>query len=107
MNPLLQDCSPCHGCYWVGNEFNCAFSPQDLPTGEPCGFVNDCAPGHLCAVAETLPSCGGSSCCTPFCDLEVGDEHCQTLPGTSCVPFFSEQQAPPGYELVGVCTLPP
>jgi hypothetical protein len=106
-DPLLQDCGSGNGCYWVGNEFNCAFSSRELPTGAQCGYINDCAPGHLCAVAEALPSCAGASCCTPFCDLEVGDEHCQTMPGTNCVPFFAEGEALPGYELVGVCTLPP
>lgn len=104
-DPLLQDCGSGNGCYWTGAKFECVITNPDLPTGEPCGFINDCAPGHLCASAETLPSCDAASCCTPFCDLEVGD--CEALPGTSCVPFFAEGQAPWGYELVGVCTLPP
>jgi hypothetical protein len=106
-SPLLQDCNPEFGCYWDGVGFVCAANPTGLATGEPCDFVNDCAPGHLCTPDEALPSCEGASCCTPFCDLEVGDEHCQTLPGTSCVPFFAEGEELPGYELVGVCTLPP
>ena len=106
-DPLLQDCSSGLGCYWTGGDFKCVHTTDDLPTGAPCGFINDCAPGHLCGPAESLPSCEGAACCTPLCDLEVGDEHCQTMPGTSCVPFFQDGTAPPGYELVGVCVTSP
>lgn len=106
-DPLLQDCSgEGQACYWTGVEFECVFTTEDIPAGEPCGFVNDCALGHVCLLAEALPSCEGSSCCTAFCELERGDLGCQSVPGTSCVPFFEERAVPPGYEHVGVCVVP-
>jgi hypothetical protein len=105
-DPILQDCNAGQACYWAGGNFNCIFTTQDIPTGEPCGYVNDCALGNGCVAAELLPSCNGGACCTRFCDVEQGDQHCESMPGTSCVPFFEEGQWPPGYELVGMCLLP-
>ncbi|PRQ01146.1 ribulose phosphate epimerase [Enhygromyxa salina] len=104
-DPLLQDCADEHGCYWAGAEFMCVFTTQDIPIGGACGFLNDCEPGLLCADATVLPSCDGPNCCTPYCDL-FGDAECDALPGTSCVPFFEDDMAPPGYEHVGVCITP-
>lgn len=103
-DPLLQDCGPGLGCFWALSAFTCVFTAADIPTGEPCGYVNDCAPGNYCADAATLPDCNGSACCAPFCDL--GDPICPLL-GTECVPFFEVDMAPPGYEAVGICLLPP
>lgn len=105
-DPIIQDCGSGLGCYWANRTFSCVPAAFDVPTGEPCGFVNDCAPGHLCAAVETLPSCAGSACCAPYCDLERGDQPCQALPGTSCLPFFAEGTAPPGYEHIGICISP-
>jgi hypothetical protein len=105
-DPLLQDCGRGLACFWVNNSFSCIFTMQDIPTGEPCGYVNDCAAGNGCVPAEALPSCAGEACCTLFCNIEQGDQQCEALPGTSCVPFFEEGQAPPGYELLGLCALP-
>lgn len=106
-DPLVQDCNEGLACYWANNDFNCIFTTQDIPVGEPCGFINDCALGNNCISADSLPSCAGSACCSPFCDLELGDQPCDVLPGTACVPFFEQNMAPPGYENVGVCVLPP
>ncbi len=102
-DPLLQDCGAGLGCFWANTAFSCIFTAGEIPPNEPCGYINDCAPGNLCADAASLPSCAGSACCTPFCDL--ADPACATM-GTECVTFFEEGMAPPGYEDVGVCVLP-
>jgi hypothetical protein len=106
-DPVLQDCDDGLACYWANNGFNCIFTAQDIPPGEPCGFINDCVAGSGCITAEVLPNCAGAACCSPFCQLEAGDQPCEVLPGTTCVSFFEEGMAPPGYELVGVCLLQP
>ena len=104
-DPLLQDC-PTEGdwCFYdFSGNFVCAFGTQDLPTGEPCGFINDCVGGNVCLDAMALPSCAGASCCAAYCDL--ADPQCATE-GTECVSFFEEGTAPPQYVDVGVCILP-
>jgi hypothetical protein len=105
-NPLVQDCPPGLACYWVGFEFNCVFTTQDIPAGEPCGFINDCAPGLICIDVASLPNCAGAACCTEFCSLSLGGPQCDLVPGTSCVSLFEEGAELPGYEDVGVCVLP-
>ena len=102
-DPLIQDCGPDEGCYWAGDQFSCVISAGDIPVGEPCGFVNDCAAGLICVDGGTLPSCADLACCTEYCDL--GDPLC-VLPGTECVPFFPLGEAPAGYEQVGLCVVP-
>ena len=106
-DPLLQECAEGLGCYWSGGSqtFQCIIVAGDgIPTGEPCGFNNDCAPGHYCAAAEVLEMCNGSACCASFCDLNEDPSPC-TLP-YECVPFFEEGMAPPMYESLGLCILP-
>ena len=102
-DPLLQDCGAGLACFWANGDFNCIFTTQDIPLGEPCGFINDCIAGLGCLTAEVLPNCNGSACCGSFCDLS--DPTC-TQDGTECASFFEEGMAPPGYEDVGVCILP-
>ena len=101
-DPLLQDCSEGNGCFWDGAFFNCD-PAGDIPTNEPCGFINDCLPGHVCLGSESLPSCAGSACCAGFCDLS--QPNC-TVADTECIAFFEEGTAPPGLENTGVCALP-
>lgn len=107
-DPLAQVCGDGQACIWDGAQFFCVFTTQELPAGQPCGFINDCAAGLGCFQAEALPNCEGSSCCSAFCDLNLGDGPCEaSLPDTICVPFFEQGTAPPGYDDVGVCVLPP
>lgn len=105
-DPFGQDCSNDYGCYWTGLEFQCVTTTSNLPTGSACGYINDCATGHLCMPTETLPSCQAASCCTLFCNLELGDQQCAAVPGSSCVPFFEAGRVPPDYQHVGVCLSP-
>lgn len=102
-DPLLQDCEQDGaGCFWDGSLFNCD-PAGDLLEGNPCGYINDCTPGHVCLEATSLPECAGSACCSGFCDLS--DPQCQ-ITGTECIAFFEEGTAPPGLENTGVCALP-
>jgi hypothetical protein len=102
-DPLLQDCNAGLACFWANGNFNCIFTTQDIPTGEPCGYINDCVAGNLCADAANLPACNGSACCASYCS--ISDPTCPDA-ATECAPFFEEGMAPPGYEDVGVCLLP-
>lgn len=104
-DPLLQDCGvEGQACFFDGNGFVCANATQDIPTGEPCGFINDCVAGNICLAPESFPNCNGSSCCGAFCDLT--DPAPCTPDGTECTAFYEEGMAPPGYEDVGVCVVP-
>jgi hypothetical protein len=106
-DPILQDCNEGLACFWANNGFNCIFTTSDIPSGEPCGFINDCAQGNACITAEVLPNCAGAACCSPWCQLGDGDLPCEVLPGSTCVPFFEQDMAPPGYDHIGICLLPP
>ncbi len=101
-NPIAQDCPEGQGCFWSGSTFACASLTAEIPAGEPCGFINDCAEGLMCLTADVIPGCAGSACCGEFCDLDCGPDSC-TLPGTSCAPFFEGGGASPGNADVGVC----
>lgn len=105
-NPLLQDCDRGYTCTWAGDSFSCLSTTENLAPGEPCDFIDECAPGLFCIEDEELPDCAGIGCCTSFCSIERGEDHCQIIPGTTCVPFFPEGTAPPGLEDVGVCVSP-
>ncbi len=104
-DPLLQDCAgEATGCFFDGSSFVCANAVGDIPTGEPCGFINDCAPGNICLAPESFPACAGSACCGAFCDM--ADPGTCVPDGTECTAFYEEGSAPPGYEDVGVCVIP-
>jgi hypothetical protein len=102
-DPLVQDCNDGQGCYWTNADFQCVFATSDYPEGEPCGYINDCAPGNACVVAETLPACDGASCCAAWCNLDAPD--C-SIPGTSCTPWFEQGEAPAGLDHIGICVSP-
>lgn len=103
-DPLLTtDCPETCGCYWSGGNFFCLPRSSDIATGEPCGFVNDCAPTNMCVTGEAMPDCQGSSCCAAFCDISQPDT-CGS--GTACTAFFEQGMAIPGYEDTGICVLP-
>ena len=104
-DPLLQDCPEGELCTWFPDPsaFACANTSEDIPLGEPCGYINDCAAGLWCAPTDMLPVCNGGSCCASYCD--TSDPSC-AVAGTECVPWYPEGMAPPGYESVGLCQLP-
>ncbi len=104
-DPLVQDCGDDLVCVWTGSNFACVIPAQNLPVGEPCVFANDCELGLQC-IEGAVPDCAGQTCCTPFCEVSLGDGQCGALPGTACVAFFAEGEAPPGLENVGLCVVP-
>ncbi|MFO7564837.1 MAG: hypothetical protein R6X02_19490 [Enhygromyxa sp.] len=104
-DPIAQDCDSGLACFWVGYEFTCVFTTEELPPGSPCGFINDCATGLICIAGEVVPDCEDPACCTPFCDTTLGDAQCAAVPQSMCVPFFEEGRSLPGYEDVGICIL--
>jgi hypothetical protein len=71
--------------------------------GDACEYANECDDGHACVPGETVPKCEAAYCCAPYCDLG-GDYQCP--PETMCVPWNDDEDAPPEYEHVGVCSLP-
>lgn len=104
-DPLAQNCEAGSGCFFDGQSFRCLSAEGELPVLSLCSFTNDCAPSLICTEGEQVPGCMSESCCTPFCDLELGDSPCEAaVPGSSCTPFFSDDP-PLGYEQVGVCSL--
>ena len=103
-DPILQqDCPEEHACHFAGNYFECMFAAGSIPTGDPCGFPNDCAAGNACVDGPSLPSCDGGACCAAYCDLN--NPAC-AVPGTECVAWYEQGTAPVGFEHVGVCILP-
>lgn len=106
-DPIGQDCDEGFGCFWFDSQFSCIPTTENIPTGEPCSFPNDCAPGLLCVDGTTLPSCAGAECCTAYCDLSMGVMGCVNQPGTACVAFLEDGVAPAGYENLGICVVAP
>lgn len=102
-DPLVQDCGEGDGCYWHGSDFVCLGTSADVPIGEPCnGFFNECAKGNACT--DLVLGCASSMCCTNLCDMNLGDEQCAALPGTTCKPFHAQGLALPDFEHVGACS---
>ncbi|EDM77332.1 hypothetical protein PPSIR1_26483 [Plesiocystis pacifica SIR-1] len=103
-DPLDQSaCGDGLACYWAGNGFECVFTTQDIATGQPCGFINDCEPGNICVNAEELPSCDSDACCAEFCDLDANGEPC-SQEGTTCIDSLPD--AADGCS-AGICLSPP
>jgi hypothetical protein len=106
--PLEQDCSDGEGCYVANEAFYCipdAGGDQGA-FGDACEFINVCDPGLFCASPDQVLGCaGGIGCCTNFCLL--GSQQCAAEhPGMECLPWFEEDQAPPGFEHTGGCLMP-
>ena len=104
-DPLLQDCQEGDTCVPNNETFTCVLdaSGDAGAYGDPCEFINGCDPGLTCVDAGYVPECQAASCCSPFCDLDS-----PTCPDDSleCIPWYEEGQAPPGYEVIGLCGLP-
>ena len=106
-DPLVQDCAEGLGCYISGGQalFICQPVSGGYDEGAPCIYTNDCVPGFFCAAGESVPECSDSGCCTSYCDLSEADP-CAATPGTECVQFFNDGEAPPLYDNLGVCIIP-
>ncbi len=68
-----------------------------------CGLANDCQEGLGCIVADRLPECDFTTCCSAFCSLAEGDGPCQDIdPDLSCIDWMSPD---PDWQDVGICAL--
>jgi hypothetical protein len=89
-------------CYAVNDHF--AWSPdvsgRGGAAGDPCEFINVCAAGLLCLTPDATPGCDALGCCTPICELSAPP--CPA--GQACVPWYADNEAPPGLADVGICT---
>jgi hypothetical protein len=111
-DPLMPSCMANEVCVDTGNgEFSCVIDASgDMGAyGDPCEYVNVCDPGLFCAKVEAVPGCMSSiGCCSEFCALDQGDAQCAGFAdGQVCVPWFEQGMAPPWYENVGGCVVPP
>ncbi len=109
-DPLLQDCDGTDVCIPNLDKFVCVLdaSGDGGKQNDPCEFANNCDKGLICLnIAAASPDCmkGSTGCCSPFCDLAKQDTPCPN--GTECVQFFDPMMPiPPGFEDVGVCSIP-
>lgn len=89
--------------------FACLEATGVSPFAEECVRLTDCGSGLLCAPAAAVPGCDSPTgqCCTPYCDASdpLAAEGCPGFEsGQTCTPFFSDD-APEGYDHVGICAL--
>lgn len=73
--------------------------------GDACAYVNVCDAGLLCLGSASVPGCKSEGCCSEYCDLSSADAQCSGA-GQVCLSFYGGDAPPPGYENVGVCSLP-
>ncbi len=105
-DPLLQDCAPLDKCVIADDGPICVLKTQfEYGLGEPCEFPLDCAPGLYCVDSADFPGCEGAGCCSPYCDHTQPND-CPGAPEQSCVPWYTPEQAPEGYDHLGICAIP-
>lgn len=110
-DPLASDCPSGQVCIPDGSaeQFVCApdLSGEGGQAFDPCSFVNQCDPGHVCVDAANASQCdpqqGG--CCLPFCDV-TGALACPS-PDLECTPWFEDSGTAPDLDHVGVCVSKP
>lgn len=73
--------------------------------GDACAYVNVCDQGLLCLGSSSVPGCKSEGCCSEYCDLSLEEPKCSGQ-GQECLSFYGQDVPPPGYENVGVCSLP-
>jgi hypothetical protein len=109
-HPLIPACEDGEGCYPAPNQeqFVCwsSFEGAGLQ-GDACEYSNACALGLTCVEASLFPACASWGCCTEYCDVTAGLPCPGADQGMACVPWYEDGMAPPGYETVGLCVLPP
>lgn len=108
-DPLLQDCEEGLACgSTASNDGFVCMPPGGLPAadGDECEYLNVCAAGSVCAVAEAVPGCvGAPGCCAPYCDVTAPGSCAE--PGTQCLPWWEEGTTPPQFEEEGLCSAVP
>lgn len=104
---FAQDCGEGMACYfsYFNYSYGCSVVAGDAALGEVCETYDQCAAGYQCIGSENLPSCGGDSCCTTYCELG-DDASCDAaLPGTVCSDALANPMAD-GCPAYGLCALP-
>lgn len=102
-NPLAPDCAENQACRPVLLEDR--FTCQSVAVGPPtpaqaaCRSESECIPGTACLPAADLPTCTGFACCASYCNTSA--PACPD--GTACVPWYEDDDAPPGLAELGVC----
>ena len=108
-DPLTPSCPSGQICLPGGDkQFVCDVdaSGDQGGYGDPCAYVNVCDQGLMCVSGQSVPGCKTDGCCTEYCDLSDPGVVCAGAPEQECVSFYDDDAAPPGYENVGVCTIP-
>ena len=110
-HPLTQDCPDGQACYPINNDFACApnVAGEGGVHGDPCEFVNVCQIGLACVNPDLFTNCPSGGCCSSYCDATNpgADADCMALDaGQSCIEWYAEGEAPPGYDDTGICGIP-
>jgi len=114
-DPLIQNCGEAETCVpniaSLGAPFFVCMPRvfSDIPGqyGDACAALSGCDPSFLCIFAENVPNCTNTYCCSSYCELDQPDTCAVFDPLLTCVPWFMEGQATPGYENVGICGIMP
>jgi len=109
-DPLLQNCTGGDLCIpnpMDANSFICVLdaSGEEGQEFDPCEYANACDPGLYCMSSELATECDpmSSGCCLAFCDTTAPE--CAGA-NAECVSWYEEGMAPPGFETVGLCSIP-
>jgi len=102
-DPFVDGCDEGYACAPATGPWEC--TPEgDVPLGEPCDDANACTSAGVCTPADALCPEGSAGCCASLCDLSAGAPDLECADGQTCIPFYEDGRAYPGYEDVGVCT---
>lgn len=98
---LADDCvDPQHNCYMVDFDLGisaCFPSPNDLPEGAPCQFLNDCGESSIC----TLDGCRQLCDIANWVNLEVPTGGCPT--GRTCTDVGGWGDPGGEWDGIGLC----
>jgi hypothetical protein len=90
-------CGTPDACLPLANEGAHCVPHTDAPYGsygDECLYLTDCAPGHVCVLAEHVPGCTGDGCCTTYCDPAEGDAQCPDVGlGQTCTAILPDAGA--------------
>lgn len=111
-DPLIQNCPGDELCIPYDDGFLCAVDASGDMGGvnDPCEFANACDAGLVCVNTSGASSAcmqGSQGCCQPFCEFVDGEDGECPNPDQVCVQWFDPMwESQPGYEDVGVCSIP-